>query len=520
MLEVDELEMAARVDEILNRHPAVGLAVGVVRDGRLEFFHGHGLADIASNTPITEDTVFRIALHHQDLHGDRRDAAVGAGAVDLDAPANDYLRAYRLIPAQARLPAGDGAASADPHRRAPRDASTPRGVLRPVLGESVTVGRPVPYARRVLPRRSAPGRRAGHQVHLQQPRVRHARPDRRGRERAAARPLLPRAHLRAARHGRHRPRPIRAGPAAPRDGIRVAVPAAPSPVTDRELVTVGGGAIYSTPRDMARYVAALLGGGANEHGSVLKPATLAMHVRSPTTSPIPACRVSGSAFFRRDLGGHLVVEHDGMLPGFNSQIFAGPRRRRRRHGLHQRGQRGACCGWRPRSPGCSGSCSASRTTAIRDRRPAPPRDLGRPLRLVLALRPGSPTRRRGDARRRSRGLRPARPAHASGPEPRYPRCTAGFPLHPDDDNDPYVFRIDLSRFGIGTAGSCSAANPAAADDASPPRPASAVSFDKQPASQEPAARGSTGSARRARRVTAAATAAPAARQAAARGCRT
>ena len=61
MPEVDELEMTARVEEILNRHAAVGLAVGVVRNGGLEFFHGHGVADIASNTPITEDTVFRIA---------------------------------------------------------------------------------------------------------------------------------------------------------------------------------------------------------------------------------------------------------------------------------------------------------------------------------------------------------------------------------------------------------------------------------------------------------------------------
>src|SRR5215467_9634541 len=26
----------------------------------------------------------------------------------------------------------------------------------------------------------------------------------------------------------------------------------------------------------------------------------------------------------------------------------------------------------------------------------------------------------------------------------------GFALHPDDKRDPYVFRIDLSRFGLGT----------------------------------------------------------------------
>lgn len=31
-----------------------------------------------------------------------------------------------------------------------------------------------------------------------------------------------------------------------------------------------------------------------------------------------------------------------------------------------------------------------------------------------------------------------------------PALYRGFLLHPDDDKDPYVFRIDLSEFGIGT----------------------------------------------------------------------
>ena len=58
---IDELELEAGVGGIPNRWPAVGLAVGVVRDRRLEFFSGHGLADIATNSPVTQDTVFRIA---------------------------------------------------------------------------------------------------------------------------------------------------------------------------------------------------------------------------------------------------------------------------------------------------------------------------------------------------------------------------------------------------------------------------------------------------------------------------
>ena len=36
-----------RLAAIPSRHPAVGLAVGVVRHGRLRCFHVHGFADIA-----------------------------------------------------------------------------------------------------------------------------------------------------------------------------------------------------------------------------------------------------------------------------------------------------------------------------------------------------------------------------------------------------------------------------------------------------------------------------------------
>jgi CubicO group peptidase (beta-lactamase class C family) len=73
----------------------------VVRNGRLEFFHGHGLADIASNAPITEDTVFRIASITKTFTAIAVMQLWEQGLVDLDAAADDYLRAYRLIPAEA-----------------------------------------------------------------------------------------------------------------------------------------------------------------------------------------------------------------------------------------------------------------------------------------------------------------------------------------------------------------------------------------------------------------------------------
>ena len=99
----DGPQLRASIDGILNRQPAVGLAVGIVGHGSLEFFEGRGFADIASNRPIDADTIFRIgsvtkpftAIAVMQLHEQ--------GLIDLDAPANDYLRAYELIPARAGL---------------------------------------------------------------------------------------------------------------------------------------------------------------------------------------------------------------------------------------------------------------------------------------------------------------------------------------------------------------------------------------------------------------------------------
>jgi CubicO group peptidase (beta-lactamase class C family) len=141
---VDEFEMRARVNEILNRWPTVGLAVGVVRNGRLAFFHGHGLADIESNTPITEDTVFRIASITKTFTAIAVMQLWEQGLIDLDAPANDYLRAYKLIPAKASFRPAT-VRHVLTHTAGIREVLHPSGLLRTRdLGETVKLGRPVP----------------------------------------------------------------------------------------------------------------------------------------------------------------------------------------------------------------------------------------------------------------------------------------------------------------------------------------------------------------------------------------
>jgi hypothetical protein len=66
-----------------------------------------------------------------------------------------------------------------------------------------------------------------------------------------------------------------------------------------------------------------LGGGANEHGTVLKPATLAA-MFAAQFQPDPRISGIGPAFWRRTAGGHPVVEHQGIIPGFDSQILVAP----------------------------------------------------------------------------------------------------------------------------------------------------------------------------------------------------
>ena len=88
-------------------------------------------------------------------------------------------------------------------------------------------------------------------------------------------------------------------------------------------MTSAASSIYSTPRDMSRYVAALVGTGAGENGAILKPETLSMMFQAQY-QPDPRLPGMGLAFFRVTMGGHDVVEHQGVLPGFNSQIFLAP----------------------------------------------------------------------------------------------------------------------------------------------------------------------------------------------------
>jgi CubicO group peptidase (beta-lactamase class C family) len=466
-----------RVDEILNRHPAVGLAVGLVRDGRLEFVYRHGLADVASHTPVTEDTVFRFGSITKTVTAIALMQLVEQGLVDLDAPARDHLRAYRLIPAKT------GHRPPTVRHLLTHTAGLPELVyasraFRPILGETVRYGQRVPtlaeFYRGGLRLVAEPGTRHTYSNHgfatlgqiiedvARQPLGRYLREH--------VFDPLGMVDTELARSDRVGSR-LAMGYALRSDG--------PHLVSDCDLITVGAGGIYSTARDMARYVAALLGGGANEHGSVLKPETLAS-MFAPQYRPDPRVPGVGLAFFRHDVGGHLVVEHDGLMPGFGSQIALAPD---------------------------DGVGIVAVTNGARSTKAWLGAEVWAMLRHVIgasddAIRTDVPHRPevwpdvrgwyafRGSFRDAQRWFIPGaevvvrRGRLMLRPLTPIPALSRGLPLHPDDDTDPLVFRIDLSALGVGTSRVVFSREPGAGVtsfhlDFAP------LSFDKQPATRNP-----------------------------------
>jgi CubicO group peptidase (beta-lactamase class C family) len=445
--------MKAKVAAILNRHPAVGLAVGVVSDGRLQFFHGHGVADIASGTPITEATVFRIGSITKTFTAIAVMQLWEQGLVDLDAPANHYLRAYRLIPAKA------GFRPATMRHLLTHTAGIPEVVhvselFRPSWGPfggrpvllSVKAGEPLPslaeYYHGGLRLVVEPGTAFAYSNHgfatLGQivedvsgmPLARYLREH-------VFEPLgMTDTDL--VRSERVAPR-LATGYVLGRAGARA--------VPDRDWIGAGSGGIYSTTRDMARFVTALIDGGSGEHGSMVKSATLATMFEHHH-QPDPRLPGIGLAFFRGDAGGHRVVGHDGILPGFNSQFLLAPD-----DGVgvvaFTNGSSGAFVWLQTELDRLLRRLLGVPDEAVRTDLPHHPEVWGdlcgryrlpdriADLRGRVAMGAGAQVFVRG-GRLMVRVLTPA------------PALYQGFALHPDDERDPYVFRLDLSKLGTST----------------------------------------------------------------------
>ncbi len=75
-----------------------GVAVALIHEGRVVWAKGFGVADIASNEPVTVDTPFRIASVSKPVTAWGVMRLVEQGQLDLDAPVEQYLTRWRFPP--------------------------------------------------------------------------------------------------------------------------------------------------------------------------------------------------------------------------------------------------------------------------------------------------------------------------------------------------------------------------------------------------------------------------------------
>jgi CubicO group peptidase (beta-lactamase class C family) len=288
----------------LRRWPSAGAAVAVVGNHHspAQLFL-HGVADVASGRPVSDRTLFRVGSLTKTITAVAVMQLSEQGLLDLDAPANDYLRPFQLVPARTGLgpatvrhllthTAGIG------YWRHRRDL-----LLHPGLGAGVTgrsVVSPAELYRDGLLIDVEPGTRWMYSNHGFAALGQIV-------EDATGEPfdLYLREHVFGPLGMHHTdlvlPEQLRVDLAT---GYRLRRRGL-TPVALRPVPIPAGGGVYSTITDMGRYLTALLHGGANEHGRVLDPDSVrsmfAPHFR-------PDVRVAGMG-----LGFEPHLERDRVL---------------------------------------------------------------------------------------------------------------------------------------------------------------------------------------------------------------
>lgn len=441
-----EVALERAVGRVLERWPSAGLAVAVVSPGEPTWFHCHGVSDVGTGAPVTPDTVFRVGSLTKTFTAVAVMQLWEQGRVDLDAPANDYLSTVRLRPARPSLEPAT-VRHLLTHTSGVGYWLRLSDLLRPASGAGVEAHRVQPlgaYYRKGIRQEVQPGSKWVYSNHgfatLGQLVEDVSGQALRDYLRDRVLDPLGMHHTDLSRSERVSPQ-LATGYVLRRRGLL------PAPV--REVPTPGGGGLYSTAADLARYLRCLLEGGAGPHGRILEPATVAQ-LFTPHYQPDARLPGMGLGF---DLGaedGRRVAAKDGVVSGFLAAMALAPSAR-------------------------SGVLALANTGGLSGRG-APVEVVGAVLRGVLGL-PEDPVRHdiapRPDVWGQLCGWYAPAPGVVTNlftralmgagaevlvegrrlvlkPLTPIPALRRGMTLHPDDAKDPYAFRVDFSSLGMGT----------------------------------------------------------------------
>jgi CubicO group peptidase (beta-lactamase class C family) len=313
--------MNEQVVRAMNEDAAPGMGVGIVRGSETIYAKGFGLADAERGRPVNPQTVFRIGSISKTM------TAVGLmqlwqrGLFGLDDPVNNHLKSYEVSrPDRAAPPVTFRHMLT--HTAGIGEMRGLTDLFRPVIGLGAKPGKPVltpaEYYPKGLRPAMPPGKKWAYSNHAYntlgqlvedisgEPFVEYMR-------RQVFEPLG--MESTAYVLGERVREALAQGYYFSRGKLR--------PVDYLEITVRGAGSVFSSVDDMCRYVAALLGGGANQHGRVLKSETLSLmlepHYRLDERLP-----AMGLAFLLDDFDGHTVAGHDGGWPGFLSSMLICP----------------------------------------------------------------------------------------------------------------------------------------------------------------------------------------------------
>jgi len=93
---VDYVALDARLKRLMDEHSVVGLAVGVVENGRITFLGGYGERVEGSGEPVNARTVFRWASVSKGVAASMVAKLAAQGRIDLQAPVARYSYSLKL----------------------------------------------------------------------------------------------------------------------------------------------------------------------------------------------------------------------------------------------------------------------------------------------------------------------------------------------------------------------------------------------------------------------------------------
>jgi CubicO group peptidase (beta-lactamase class C family) len=316
-----EIPIDAVVARVVTAHQVPGMAVTVVTPDGVQQ-RSYGLADVGRGRPVTSTTVFRIASISKTITALAVMQLCQRGLIDLDDPVNEHLWQYRV-----ESPKGSGDITVRhilTHMSGIGDFRGPRDLLHlsTMAGLGAPVDRVVPSLREyyapALHGVCPPGTKWAYSNHAMAT-LGAMVADVVGVdfETHVQSTILRPLGMTSTSFSR---RPDLANGLAVGYRLRRG---APRPVHDLNIIPVPAGSAYSTPEDLGRYAQALVNGGANDYGRVVKAVTLADMFTPQLDAPV-GVGAMGLCFFLGEIAGERVAWHQGAWPGFATLLLLAP----------------------------------------------------------------------------------------------------------------------------------------------------------------------------------------------------